>query len=159
MRRSAMPKALARWVASMSVSTKEPGSSSASTRSRAVSLPFSCWTSTALSEPAWSACSLRWRSSAIRSFIDLGCGGATTTNLPAGDRSRALCLVRGEGGGRSGAAGEVAAPEPAQAGGGERRGRGQQPDQRGRGHGGPGDLGDVAERGEGQQPLAEPPQR
>src|SRR5205823_3657247 len=39
---SARPKSLARWVTNRSSSTNEPGSSSASSRSRAVSLPFSC---------------------------------------------------------------------------------------------------------------------
>src|SRR5256886_2805697 len=40
---SARPKSLARWVTNRSSSTNEPGSSSASSRSRAVSLPLSCW--------------------------------------------------------------------------------------------------------------------
>ena len=77
-----MPKAVERWVASMSVSTNEPGSSSPSIRSLAVSLPLSCWTSTACLEPACSACSLRVRSSSTRSFIDFGCCGATWPSFP-----------------------------------------------------------------------------
>src|SRR5213082_2135903 len=40
---SARPKSVARWVTKRSSSTNEPGSSSASSRSRAVSLPLSCW--------------------------------------------------------------------------------------------------------------------
>ena len=54
-----IPKPWARCRASMSSSTKLPGSSSFSNRSRAVSLPRECWRSTAAGEPAWSACSFR----------------------------------------------------------------------------------------------------
>ncbi|MNT49916.1 hypothetical protein D3C72_1867960 [compost metagenome] len=39
---SAMPKSVARWVTNMSYSSKLPGSSSTSSRSRAVSLPLPC---------------------------------------------------------------------------------------------------------------------
>src|SRR6266581_1961910 len=79
MRRFSMPNAFDRCTASMSVSTKEPGSSSASMRSLAVSLPLSCWVSTACLEPACSACSLRLRSSSMRSFMVFGCIGDTCT--------------------------------------------------------------------------------
>ena len=55
--RSAAPSARLR--ASMSSSWKLPGSSRYSMRSRASSLPFSCWRCTARSGPAWIASSLR----------------------------------------------------------------------------------------------------
>ena len=56
---SSRPMPSARWRASMSSSWNEPSSRRYSTRSRAVILPLECWRSTAGSEPAWIACSLR----------------------------------------------------------------------------------------------------
>ena len=56
-RLSSSPKPCARWRVNMSSSTNEPGSSSRSMRSRAVSLPRACWRSTAASVPAWRASS------------------------------------------------------------------------------------------------------
>src|SRR4051794_13584581 len=56
-RRSSMPNPWARWRASASSSTNDPGSSSASIRSRAVIRPSACLLSTARAEPAWTASS------------------------------------------------------------------------------------------------------
>ena len=50
-RRFSVPKSWHWWTTSASVSTKVPGSMSRSIRSRAVSLPRSCWRSTALGPP------------------------------------------------------------------------------------------------------------
>src|SRR5918996_5602456 len=50
-----MPNPWPRWRTSLSVSTKVPGSSSLSMRSRAVSFPRSCCLATAVSSPACSA--------------------------------------------------------------------------------------------------------
>ena len=50
-------KSVVRWRTNVSSSWNEPGSSSFSTRSRAVYLPFSCCFATAASEPAWTASS------------------------------------------------------------------------------------------------------
>ena len=69
--RSSSPAAWARWRASMSSSWKLSGSRRYSMRSRASILPFSCWRSTDRCEPACSACSRRWRRSAILSSIGL----------------------------------------------------------------------------------------
>src|SRR4051794_14509606 len=52
-------KSCVRWRTNVSSSWNEPGSSSLSMRSRAVSFPRSCCFSTAASDPAWAA----WRSS------------------------------------------------------------------------------------------------
>src|SRR5919201_2640228 len=52
-----MSKSDVRWRTKVSSSWKEPGSSSFSTRSRAVSLPLSCCFSTACSEAEWTAAS------------------------------------------------------------------------------------------------------
>ncbi len=70
-----MPKPWARCRASMSSSTNEPGSSSFSRRSRAVSLPRSCWRSTATSLPAWRASSRSAASCSSRSSIGWGLAG------------------------------------------------------------------------------------
>ena len=66
-----MPNPCARWRASASSSTNEPGSRSASIRSRAVIRPSACLLSTACAEPAWTASSvLCW------SWASLPGGGA-----------------------------------------------------------------------------------
>ncbi len=62
---AAMPKLAARCLASSSNSVNEPGSSSRSIRSLAVSLPRACCLATAFSEPAWMASCLRRSKSAI----------------------------------------------------------------------------------------------
>src|SRR5574341_1286789 len=72
-----MPKSVLRCTANMSVSLNEPGSSSASTRSLAVSLPLACCASTAFALPACCACSVRARRSSMRCFIVLGSCGPT----------------------------------------------------------------------------------
>ncbi len=67
-----MPKSRQRCVTSLSISSKLPGSNSASTRSRAVSLPCSCCRARRASPPPSSACrssaaSLSWGS--IRPYL------------------------------------------------------------------------------------------
>ena len=52
-----MSNSYVRWRTKVSSSWKEPGSSSFSIRSRAVSLPFACCFSTAFSEAEWIAAS------------------------------------------------------------------------------------------------------
>src|SRR3954447_21433720 len=52
-----MSNSWVRWRTKVSSSSNEPGSSSFSIRSRAVSLPFACCFSTASSEPEWTASS------------------------------------------------------------------------------------------------------
>src|SRR6266550_3503286 len=59
----------------MSSSTKDPGSSSSSSRSRGSSLPRSCWRSTALGLPACKACSRSLSSCSRRSSIGCATGG------------------------------------------------------------------------------------
>ena len=63
-----MSNSCVRWRTNVSSSWNEPGSSSFSTRSRAVYLPFSCCLATACSEPAWT-CSSRssWSCSSFSS--------------------------------------------------------------------------------------------
>src|ERR671914_754785 len=61
-----MPKPCERCRTSMSVSTKLPGSRRRSMRSRAVSLPRSCWRATACSPPPRRAASLRLSSAESR---------------------------------------------------------------------------------------------
>ena len=48
---SSMPKSRQRWVTKRSISVNEPGSTSSSMRSRAVSLPLLCWTSIRCAPP------------------------------------------------------------------------------------------------------------
>ena len=93
-RLSSMPKPCARWRASMSSSTNEPGSSSRSMRSRAVSLPRSCWRSTAASLPACSACSRSSASCSSRSSIGCGTGRGLGGSSPCGASASDLGLQR-----------------------------------------------------------------
>ena len=73
------PEAVRRWRASMSSSTNESGSSSRSMRSRAVSLPRSCWRRTDASLPGVRASSFSFASCSSRSVI--GCGGSSDMAL------------------------------------------------------------------------------
>src|SRR3954454_24421185 len=85
-----MPKFVERCRANSSNSVNEPGSSSASIRSRAVILPAACCFSTARSEPAWVAsCTRRsksaslpavvWRSTSSGTFSPALCSSAAVT--------------------------------------------------------------------------------
>src|SRR6266566_9031210 len=67
----------------MSSSTKEPGSSSSSSRSRGSSLPRSCWRSTALGLPTCKACSRSLSSCSRRSSIGCGTGGTGAVAPPS----------------------------------------------------------------------------
>src|SRR5439155_22073387 len=67
----------------MSSSTKEPGSSSSSSRSRGRSLPRSCWRSTALGLPACRACSRSLSSCSRRSSIGCATGGTGAVAPPS----------------------------------------------------------------------------
>src|SRR3954468_5641717 len=65
-----MSKSNVRWRTNVSSSWKVPGSSSFSTRSRAVSLPFSCCFSTAFSEAEWIAASRSsWSRASFSSYV------------------------------------------------------------------------------------------
>src|SRR6184192_3546263 len=67
----------------MSSSTKEPGSSSSSSRSRGSNLPRSCWRSTALGLPACKACSRSLSSCSRRSSIGCATGGTGALAPPS----------------------------------------------------------------------------
>src|SRR3954471_18635973 len=62
-------KSCVRWRTNVSSSWNEPGSSSLSMRSRAVSLPRSCCFSTAASEPAWAASRSSLSCSTFSSYV------------------------------------------------------------------------------------------
>ena len=83
-----MPKSWARCLASSSNSVNEPGSSSRSIRSRAVSLPRACCFSTAACEPAWTASYLRRSRSAIFPAVVCGSGAAPSVVSAAVMRER-----------------------------------------------------------------------
>src|SRR4051812_38076163 len=76
-----IPNPWARCRTSASVSTKDPGSRNASMRSRAVILPLACCFSTARSEPAWVASSVRRRSSASLPAVVCGAGVASSFGM------------------------------------------------------------------------------
>src|SRR4051812_43532901 len=79
-----MPKFVERCRANSSNSVNEPGSSSASIRSRAVILPAACCFSTARSEPAWVAsCTRRSRSASLPVVLWM--------SMSPGTASPALC--------------------------------------------------------------------
>src|SRR5439155_16510086 len=92
---SASPKLVHRCVTNRSSSTNVPGSSSASSRSRAVILPFSCWAAIRSAPPPSAASArLRCRSSNFsRIVIGQNLGGsdrtATTRRTDAQGRTRA----------------------------------------------------------------------
>src|SRR5712691_1140180 len=67
----------------MSSSTKEPGSSSSSSRSRGRSLPRSCWRSTAWGLPTCKACSRSLSSCSRRSSIGCATGGTGAVAPPS----------------------------------------------------------------------------
>src|SRR6266436_6272614 len=67
----------------MSSSTKDPGSSRSSSRSRGSSLPRSCWRSTALGLPTCKACSRSLSSCSRRSSIGFATGGTGAVAPPS----------------------------------------------------------------------------
>src|SRR5918996_5004620 len=108
-----MPKPWLRWRTSLSVSTKVPGSSSLSMRSRAVSLPRSCCLATAASSPAcsasaslssssWSRCSSGWIASpgmpsCVAIARSLKAGGLDPPGPKGHKRGGKRCFRAGEG--------------------------------------------------------------
>src|SRR5918995_989083 len=80
-----IPKSWLRWTANGSVSWNEPGSSSRSSRSRAVSLPFSCCLRTASFRVLSSKAAFRLRSCSMRSSI-------VRTDGSAGGRSSVVAM-------------------------------------------------------------------
>lgn len=89
-----IPKFVERCRANSSSSTKEPSSSSRSTRSRAVNLPFACCFSTARADPAWVASSMRrCRSASLPAVVwmSVSSGSDIGLRLPAWSRGRLCC--------------------------------------------------------------------
>ena len=81
-----MPKFVERCRTSSSSSTNEPGSSSASIRSRAVWRPLACWRSTAAALPACTASSMRrYRSASLPAVV---CGSGSSASAPEASRHR-----------------------------------------------------------------------
>src|ERR1700687_4361857 len=90
-----MPKSRQRWVTSASTSTKEPASSSNSTRSRAVSLPAACCRAMRSGPPPSAAAASRLSSSCLRSVSFMRRGSYPSPNrCPWRQMSRPSRLLR-----------------------------------------------------------------